>query len=473
MLKRSLSSLALVVLFAVVHADPPQYTVVILDPGTLPYSQGIGIGGGQQVGQAQWSDANSNFFATLWSGTAASAVNLNPPGIWASVAADTDGTYQVGSTLFPVIGGGEDSDAAMWQGTAASYINMSPPNSSRSYIAAIDHGIEVGSATINDVDYSGYWTGTDPNSFTPLPAPLNTSQAFDISGNEIVGDVDISEPHAYVWNISTHVNKDLNPSGWDASTLIATDGSQYVGIAFMNPDFHAHAGLWDAATGTFTNLHPANWVESFASGVHGGIQVGYVSGVGTTQAALWQGTAASYLDLQQFLPSTFVFSFASNIDTQGNIIGWGMNQIGGVFKNQALMWVPLVHNPPPYTFLGFFSPLNDPASPESTFKIGRALPIKFALQDNGLAVISASATISLDKMNGNTATPIEVSKFANPSNDGANFKLDGEAAQYVYILDTKNLDPGQYRITVTIAQTGQTHTDTFTLTANAPKKGGH
>jgi hypothetical protein len=130
----------------------------------------------------------------------------------------------------------------------------------------------------------------------------------------------------------------------------------------------------------------------------------------------------------------------------------------------------IVQNPPPYTFLGFFSPINDPAVPESSYKIGRSIPLKFGLQQNGLPVINATATISLDLLNGNSTTPIDPSLFGKGSNDGTNFRYDGEGGQYIYNLDTKDLAAGRYRVTVTIAETGQTHSDTFTLTS-APGKG--
>src|SRR5689334_11896586 len=101
MFKRSFFFFAAVAAFAVVHADAPQYTVVILDPGSLADSQGFGIGGGQQVGQAKWNGLqDENRYATLWTGTAASAVNLNPTGVLASTLSGTDGIHQVGSTLF-------------------------------------------------------------------------------------------------------------------------------------------------------------------------------------------------------------------------------------------------------------------------------------------------------------------------------------------------------------------------------------
>src|SRR5689334_2038601 len=50
---------------------------------------------------------------------------------------------------------------------------------------------------------------------------------------------------------------------------------------------------------TVTNLHPAGAIRSTAYDVHAGQQVGYAS-IGdwaTWHAALWKGTAASFVDL--------------------------------------------------------------------------------------------------------------------------------------------------------------------------------
>lgn len=473
MFKRSFYTFAAVAVCALAQADPPQYNIVILHPSGLPRSAGYGIGNGQQVGQALWTGVDpSSQQATLWTGTAASAVNLNPPSHPASSAVDTDGSIQVGATIDPLGNSSVLFKAALWQGTAASYVDMSPPNANYSFIAAVDNGIEVGTADLPQ-ETAGYWTGT-PGSWTSLqPAGYQSSQGIDIHGDLVVGEARSTADHAFVWNLTTHVNTDLAPIGYQESLIFATDGIQHVGIAGNPSGFNIvyHAGLWDAATGVFTDLHPAGWDQSNGNGVHGGLQVGFVQAGSTQHAALWSGSAASFVDLQQFLPSNYISSYASDIDDQGNIIG---SAYDGITTN-AVMWVPVAQTQPPtYTFLGFFSPLNDPADPESSYKAGRTIPIKFSLEDStGQPVTSAVTTISLDLINGDSATPIDISLFGGPSNDGANFRFDPEGGQYIFNLETRSLQAGEYRVTATIADTGQTHSDTFTLTAGPPKGNGN
>src|SRR5215510_12484109 len=62
------------------------YAFTDLNPDSLfPGSQGKGISGGQQVGLGFEIDIGSGH-ALLWSGTAASAVDLNPVGFTSSYA---------------------------------------------------------------------------------------------------------------------------------------------------------------------------------------------------------------------------------------------------------------------------------------------------------------------------------------------------------------------------------------------------
>jgi hypothetical protein len=82
------------------------------------------VGGGQQVGSGIESK-HGYYHALLWSGTAASMVDLHPvSGFEDSWAADTDGTHQVGyaTSLGPNAG----YHASLWSGTAASLVDLHP-----------------------------------------------------------------------------------------------------------------------------------------------------------------------------------------------------------------------------------------------------------------------------------------------------------------------------------------------------------
>lgn len=460
MFKKSFSLLAAVALCAAAVADVPHYTVVILHPEGASGSTGLGIAVGQQVGASPF-DAIAH--AVLWSGTAASMVDLDPGVGFSSAATATDGEFQGGYLLV------KDDDvarfrAALWHGTAASYVSLHPNGASDSGVSDMEGGIQVGNVSYPRGSFGGYWTGT-ADSFTPLlPAGFQASQVGGMHGHIVVGDAESDFQHAYAWDLDANTAVDFSPAGYINSTLSDTDGIQHVGLAGNldgNGGFTYHAGVWDAATHAFTDLHPSGWQNSYGFGVSHGIQVGDVEGPSTLHAAAWNGTAASFVDLQTYLPPEALFSQAIRIDDHGNIIG-SMGTLQGI---RAVMWVPDQAPVDTYDFHGFFAPLTEGMS----FKAGRTLPVKFSLTDtNGAPVTNVHPAITLEKVGGGT---IDVSVFGKGSNDGANFRLDPETGQFMFNLSTKDLQPGQYTLTVTVPENGQTHSLTFTIEAAKGGKG--
>lgn len=101
------------------------------------------------------------------------------------------------------------------------------------------------------------------------------------------------------------------------------------------------AGAANQAWGTnYTaiDLNPSRFNSSFAYGAGGTQQVGGGSGSATgghVHALLWNGSAASYIDLHQFLPIGFGSSFANGIDGYGNIVGYATGSSG----THAILWV--------------------------------------------------------------------------------------------------------------------------------------
>ena len=162
-----------------------------LHPSAIYDSSAInGMGGNQQVGvvRSDFQFGNANTRAFLWKGTAASAINLHPANINAndyqsSNALATDGTQQVG-----IVRGGAtfgQYHASLWSGTAASYVDLNPTNSvsaaQSSSASAIANGVEGGYAVVykpgtfsNPRPHAYIWTGTaasgvdlHPNGYDP------------------------------------------------------------------------------------------------------------------------------------------------------------------------------------------------------------------------------------------------------------------------------------------------------------------
>ncbi|MEN6426746.1 MAG: PEP-CTERM sorting domain-containing protein [Phycisphaerales bacterium] len=97
------------------------YTAVILAPGGFPFSNALGVSGGQQVGWAHCS-GRGRPHAMLWSGTAESYVDLNPSGFLESSATGISGGQQVGGGVGTATGG--EWHALLWSGTAESYVDL-------------------------------------------------------------------------------------------------------------------------------------------------------------------------------------------------------------------------------------------------------------------------------------------------------------------------------------------------------------
>lgn len=122
------------------NAAQAQWTVTNLNPASSHvYSLAFGVDGSQQVGYITNSTASEH--ASLWSGSAASWVDLNPPGSMESIATAVSDGQQVGGASIngPI-------HACLWTGTAASIVDLNPAGSSGSGAMGVSDGQQVGSA---------------------------------------------------------------------------------------------------------------------------------------------------------------------------------------------------------------------------------------------------------------------------------------------------------------------------------------
>lgn len=87
------------------------------------------------------------------------------------------------------------------------------------------------------------------------------------------------------------------------------------------------------------DLNPAGSSFSNAYGVHNGQQVGFANINFVDRAGLWSGTAASWVDLNAFLPPTLVGSYARTIWSSGGttyVAGSGFDAQSG--QEVAVLW---------------------------------------------------------------------------------------------------------------------------------------
>jgi hypothetical protein len=287
-----------------------------LDSGTITNTIMQGAGGSQQVGQGDNNSIDELWHAILWTGTGASAVDLNPPGTaWtSSIALATDGTHQVGYGAGPGATNGHNH-ALLWTGTAAGFVDLNPGNLgiTDSNADGVGEGQEVG---------GGYGAATGVNN------------------------------HALLWTGTADSAVDLNPGNLGISNSVATgtSGMQQVGYgAGAYPNNNTQALLWDGTAASAVDLEPTDltgFSDSNAYATNGAEQVGAGSGSATgggAHALLWYGTATSAVDLGVLLPATDTWftSSAFSIDSSGNVFGDAQGLVNHQFGTFAVEWSPV------------------------------------------------------------------------------------------------------------------------------------
>ena len=76
--------------------------------------------------------------------------------------------------------------------------------------------------------------------------------------------------------------------------------------------------LWSGTASSVVDLNPSGFSNSEALAISDGLEVGYAD----SDAALWSGSAAGFVNLSQFLPASLTNAEATGIDTEGDIVGY-------------------------------------------------------------------------------------------------------------------------------------------------------
>lgn len=175
-----------------------------LQPLTLPfgYSKALGVRNGQQVGYVssvpypygETFSYHAASHAVLWTGTAASAVDLNPIGYAASEALATNGTQQGGWAYNSLPA--QSQHAALWSGTADTFVDLNPLGYSDSRITALTVTQQVGDGWVGPMGLPGsirhalVWSGSansvvDLNQFLPAGYTHAVATGIDANGNVV------------------------------------------------------------------------------------------------------------------------------------------------------------------------------------------------------------------------------------------------------------------------------------------------
>lgn len=254
-------------------------------------SQVTGMAGSQQAGD--WFG-----HAAIWSGSAASLVDLNPSGAIGSIAYSTTGTVQGG---YAVVDPSGNPYAAMWTGSAQSWVNLHPLGATRSIVYAVNGNLQGGE--VLQTGANGYyrpvlWSGSAASIVNLQPVPNSSGSVRGMWGDQQVGWV------------------------------------ERAGLS-------QRAAIWNGTAASFRDLHPPWSGTSYAYATCGSAQVGTcnVPGLGGLRACIWFGSSDSFLNLSQFLPPGYSDSAATCVEfVNGSytIGGWALR----ISTNQpeAFIW---------------------------------------------------------------------------------------------------------------------------------------
>ncbi|HSH92737.1 MAG TPA: chitobiase/beta-hexosaminidase C-terminal domain-containing protein, partial [Roseimicrobium sp.] len=337
-------------------------------------SQAFGVGGGQQAGFGQFGQTVGDYRALLWTGTAGSVVNLHPAAGGYSIAFGADAGQQAG---YVTIGG--QLHASLWSGTAASWVDLHPAGTGNSRALGISGGQQVGNTWVGYYQ-AALWSGSAGSYVNLNPPPTNgythSSEAWGVGDGSQVGYVVATGgiPSASLWSGSAGSWVNLHPAGAEESYAFGVSGGQQAGyIVDREASPRIRASLWTGSAASWVDLHPAGTSESSAFGVHGGQQVGRVYTGGAYHAGLWSGTAGSFVDLHSSLPGSWASSEALGIKHEGGytyIVGFGLN--GATGRYEAVLWVNRIatptFNPAPGTYSTTKSVTLSTTTPSATIR---------------------------------------------------------------------------------------------------------
>ncbi|MGA2582381.1 MAG: PEP-CTERM sorting domain-containing protein [Tepidisphaeraceae bacterium] len=289
--------------------------------------------------------------ALLWN-AAGSAAALGPTGYMYAEANGTDGPQQVGDAY--TASQLRSDHALLWSGTAASVVDLTPTNASLEITDSVAYGVSGGQQVgygwggdgISQVaNQALLWTGSAASA-----VDLGPGIAYGTDGTQQVGE---SANGATLWTDTAASVVSLNPTnpslGITGSVAYGVGGNQQVGYGFGSGTGNAdHALLWTGTAASAVDLNPTSdgFADTFASDTNGSVQVGdgYGSATGDQDNALaWTGSSDSFINLQTLLPAgiTWEQSKAYTVDSSGNVYGIAIGMAGGVYNYYAVEWSPV------------------------------------------------------------------------------------------------------------------------------------
>lgn len=319
-------------------AGPSEWTYTVLNPAGQPRAIAYGIGGGVAVGFQGPSSAPR---ATIWPTLSPSdAQSLHPAFATESNIVATTGTQHVGNV---VIGGVRR--AGLWNGAAFTSLHIS--GYEYTYAQGTDGTHQSGLGRSGDgTDSALWWSGTSASAVVLNPAGSAGAAAYATGGGRQVGWAEFASHFgrtiAGYWSGTaaswTRLDSPPEIGTTSAAVAISADGVTQAGYVVGRTGSN-WAALWRGTPDSFTSLHPDDATASSVLATDNNFQAGWSVSPAGGVAAVWEGTKASFTDLDSILPAMYTVSRAYGVestDTDVWVTGYAYKAATDTFD--ALVW---------------------------------------------------------------------------------------------------------------------------------------
>jgi hypothetical protein len=156
------------------------------------------------------------------------------------------------------------SAAALWSGTAASFVDLAPPGSS-GIACAVAAGQQAGSVNFIGHPHAAIWAGAAASFRDLHPAGASFSEIYATTGSKQAGWVGFGDPgRAASWSGTAESFEDLHPNGATWSQARATIGTAQAGFVVFGPiGDPRHAVIWFGSADRFMDLHASLPAERY------------------------------------------------------------------------------------------------------------------------------------------------------------------------------------------------------------------